>query len=228
MVAVGKTRASGQTGASTEAKEAARTAEDPIEITMPEDKPRSMHRTPGFARMRTDWRGEDRAILTRAQAAVQGRISTTFAGAFEVMNQIYDIVRTPQVDAQGEIKVDQYGWTIWVTNEFGGHDEDFTRLTSAQKEDLLFKITTRIFGWEQDAADAWGEAMLAKAVFEERFALGFDAPMSGTVDDRKAAGALDARDERYFAILQSQYSRRAESLVRSMALLGQRIKDTMV
>ena len=34
----------------------------------------------------------------------------------------------------------------------------------------------------------------------QRFALAFDAPMSGTVDDRKAAGNIDAREERYFAI----------------------------
>ena len=69
--------------------------------------------------------------------------------------------------------------------------------------------------------------MFAKAQWEERFSIAFDAPMSGTVDDRRAAGNIDAREERYFAIFLSLYSRKADSIVRSMELLSQRLRDSM-
>lgn len=224
----GKTRASGQTAAAEEAKEATDTMTDPPDIVLPEDNPRSAHRTPAFTRMRTDWRGDDRIVLQRAQVAVEDRIQSSFAGAFEVMNEVYDIVREPETDEHGEIVRDPvYGWPVWKHNAYGGYVEDFTRLTIRQKEHLLFKITTRIFEWEQAAADAWGEAMLAKAAFEEQFAIGFDSSGKGTVDDRKAQGNLEAREERYFAIFVSTYSRKADAIVRSMTLLGQRLRDTM-
>ena len=224
----GKTRASGQTAAAEEAKEAAEELDQPIEHDLPEDRPRSMHRTPAFSRMRTEWSREDHLVVQRAQVAVDARIQRAFAGAFEVMNEVYDIVREPEIDpATGEVVRDQWGWPRWKHNAYGGFVEDFTRLTTKEKEHLLFKITTRIFEWEQAAADAWGEAMLAKAAFEEQFAIGFDRSSKGTVDDRKAQGNIEAREERYFAIFVSTYSRKADSIVRSMTLLGQRLRDTL-
>lgn len=223
----GQTRAHGETTAEDVTKEESAALEQPVVIDLPGDDPRSKHRTPGFARMRTDWKGEDRKIVQQAKDAVDGRIIHNFAGAYEVMNQVYDIVRTPARDDHGVIIHDRYGFTVWAKNENGTYDEDFTRLSHKDREHLLFLITTRLFEWSQAAADAWAEAMFAKAQWEERFSLGFDAPVSGTVDDRRAAGNLDAREERYFAIFVSTYSRKADSIVRSMELLGQRLKDAM-
>jgi hypothetical protein len=221
-------RASGETTAEEITKEVSEQFDQPIAVpNLPGEDPKSKHRTPGFARMRTSWSSEDRLIIQSAKAAVDGQINRNFADAYEVMNQVYDLVRTPEVDEHGEVKTDQYGFTVWARTPAGGYDEDFTRLSLKAKEDLLFKITTRLFAWSQRAADAWAEAMFAKSIWEERFSLGFDAPMSGTVDDRKAAGNLDAREERYFAIFMSYYSRRADAIVRNLELLGQRLKDSL-
>lgn len=227
MVRSGTVRASGETTADEVTKEVSEQFAEPVAVPLPEEE-RRVFRTPGFSRMRTDWRGDDRMVVQQAQAAVEGRILHNFIGAFEVMNLIYDLVRTPEVDANGEAKRDQYGFTIWAKTSSGSYDEDFTRLTIKQKQDLLFRITTRLFEWEQAAADAWGEAMFAKAQWEERHSIGFDAPMAGTVDDRRAAGNLASTEERYFAIFVSLYSRKADAVVRSLALLAQRLKDSMV
>lgn len=229
MVKQAAVRASGETAAEEVTKEVSEAFDKPIEVpNLPGEDPQSKHRTPGFARMRTDWHGDDRLVVQRAKAAVDGQILNNFADAYDVMGQVYDLVRTPDVDENGEVKKDQFGFIIWARTPTGGYDEDFTRLSLKQREDLLFRITTRLFEWSQRAADAWSEAMFAKAVWEERFSIGFDAPMSGTVDDRRAAGNLDAREERYFAIFLSTYSRKADAIVRSMELLGQRLKDSMV
>jgi len=222
----GQRRASGETVTEEVVREDSAHFDEPVAVELPEDRERKF-RTPGFARMRIDWASQDRPIVVKALAAVEGRILHSFGDAYQVMHDVFEIVRTPEVTSSGEICRDQYGFTIWKRTVSGGWEEDYSRLTRQARENFLYQITTRIFDWEQRAADVWGEAMFAKAQWEERFSIGFDAPMSGTVDDRRAAGNLDARDERYFAIFASLYSRRADAVVRAMNLLGQRLKDTL-
>lgn len=221
-------RASGQTVAAEVAAEQAEKFEEPVEPEVLPDERKTNFRTPGFSRMRLDWSSEDKMVIERTKAMADGAILNTFSDAYELMYQVYDMVRTPEVDTEtGEIKVDQFGFTVWKRNAAGGFDEDFSEMTTRQKENLLFMITTRLFDWEQRAANIWLDSMMAKATWEERFSIGFDKPMSGTVDDRRAVGNLDARDERYFAIYRTALSRKADAVVRTMSLLGQRIKDSM-
>ena len=185
-------------------------------------------RTPGFQRMRVDWRSRDRHVIYSAKDAVNDRLVKEFADAYRLIVQIYEIVRIQDVDTTtGELRTDASGRPIWKRNSLGGIEEDFTKLTYREKENLLFAITTHLFEWQQLAADAWGEAMFAKGQWEERFSIGQDAVMSGTDQIRETAGKLDARDERYFAILMAMYSRKADALVRSLELISQRIKDSM-
>ncbi len=192
-----------------------------------DETPPRKWRTPGFQRMRLDWNTEDHAILDRAKASSDGRLLREFADAYRMLNRVYDVVRTKATGPDGEILKDQFGLPLWKKSQLGGFEEDFTKLSLKEKEDFLFAITTHSFEWQQLAADAWGEAMLAKAQWEERFSIGFNEPVSGTVEDRTAAGRLDARDERYFALFLSMYSRKADALVRSVELLAQRLKDSM-
>lgn len=201
----------------------------PAEVDLHEDRTREL-RTPGFSRMRTDWLGQDAVTVAQVTGIVDNRILANFSDAYAVMHELYEVVREPYVDEQtGEIVKDAHGFTIWKRNASGAFIEDYSRLTHKVRENLLFQITTRIFEWEQKAADAWGEAMFAKAQFEERFALTFQqAPGARpTVDDRTQHARASAREERYFAIFQSLYSRKAEAIVRSMTLLSQRLKDTI-
>lgn len=225
-VASGQRRASGETVAEEIIREESRKADEPVAVELPEERARTF-RTPGFARMRTNWSDENRRVIGSALAAVDGRILESFGDAFQVMHEVFQVVRTPETHTDGRVMADQWGFPVWKRTPSGGWEEDFSRLTTKQRENFLFQITTRIFDWEQRAANVWGEAMFAKAAWEERFSIGFDAPMSGTVDDRRAAGNLDAREERYFAIFMSLYSRRADAIVRSLGLLGQRLKDSL-
>lgn len=229
MAERGKLRASGATGADTEAHNAVAVLEEPVDQPAPGEEKRTF-RTPAFQRMRTDWRPADRLVLGNAQAAVRGRLLAIFPDAYETMSQVYDAVRTPEYHPDGETpKRDQFGFIVWARNPVtGSYDEDWSRLNRRVKEDLLFAITTRLFEWTQRAADIWGEAMMAKAQFEERYAVDFDKGMAGTVDDRKAAGTTGSMDERYFAIYVSLLSRKADALIRSMENLGQRLKDSLV
>lgn len=223
----GQIRASGQTAATEEARDEADAITEPHDdAVLPEERERTF-RNPGFSRMRTEWNSEDHAVIQHAKGVVEGRLLENFSDAYQVMYEVYDLVRTPLTDDKGVIETDQWGFTLWARNPSGSYEEDWSRLTSKERQNLLFTITTRIFDWEQRAADAWGEAMFAKAQFEEQFAIGFDEPEKATVDHRRARANLAARDERYFAIFLTLYSRKADAVVRTMSLLGQRLKDSM-
>jgi hypothetical protein len=228
MVASAQARKSGSTAAQEIVKEEGDKLPEEVETEVLPDERERRFRTPGFHRMRTEWRGDDALVQVQVELAVEQRVMVDWIDAYQVMNQVYDIVRTPERDPDtGMPKKDKYGYIIWQRTAVGGYDEDFSRLTHTHRENFMFVITTRMFEWEQRKERAWLESMLAKAQWEERFAIAFDAPISGTVDDRKAAGNKDAADERYFAIFVAGYSRRCEAIVRSMNLLGQRIRDAM-
>lgn len=210
-------------------REETRGADQPMEVEIHEERTREF-RTPGFARMRTEWSGEEAPILAAVLGTVDNRILLNFASAYAIMNELYEIVREPVANENtGEVLKDVHGFTIWQRTPSGSYVEDYSKLARPERENLLFEITTNIFAWEQAAANAWTEAMFAKAMWEERFALSFqDAPgAKPTVDDRTQHARVGAREERYFAIFLSAYSRRADAIVRSMQLLGQRLKDVI-
>jgi hypothetical protein len=223
----GHRRASGASVAVVLADEAAEDFGKPVEVETEVEEARRW-RSPGFQRLRTDWRTEDRPIIEGARETAEGRLRREFGGLYILLNRIYDVVREPAVTPDGEIIKDRFGYTQWLKDENDHYRDDFSKLTLREKEHFLFELTTNLIWWQQQAADAWGEAMLAKTMWTERFSFGFDAPTKGTDEQRKAAANLDARDEHYFAIFLAWYSKKADALVRSVELLGQRIKDSMV
>jgi len=227
MVEKNTQRGHGETGAVAEAKSAAETMLDQNVLELPEERA-TKWRTPGMIRMRFTWAStEERVVIDRAKNEANRVTQIVFADAYAIMNRVYDIVRESELDANGTPKRDEHGFLVWRRRPDGWYDEDFTRLTRKQREDFLFSITTALFGWEQRAADLWADAMFSKAQFEERFAIAYDAPMKGTVDDRNAKANMEAADERYFAIFESVLSRKADAIVRSMERLSQRLKDVM-
>lgn len=228
MVKRGKVRASGETTAGETTREEAEKVDRLPETEVLPDEREIRFQTPGFSRMRLDWQGEDREVIKRARDAVEGRLLRNFASAYQVMYEVYELVRTPEVDENGEVVRDRYGFPLWRQTVSGDYEEDWSKLTRDQRERFMFTLTTRLFEWSALAADAWGEAMFSKARWEERFSVAFDAPMSGTVDDRKAKGHIGAAEDRYFALYLTLYSRQADAIVRSMELLAQRLKDAML
>ncbi len=221
-------RKSGLTQAEEVSRDQFDEAEKGLEENPGQESPLSLFRTPGFSRMRFTWNGPDEQIVRTAQKAVNDRIQATFTDAYQIMHDLFIIVRVAEHDPDtGEIKRDAYGWPEWKRTPSGGWEEDWSALSRQAKEDFLFQITTRLFSWELRSADAWGEAMFAKAQWEERFAIDYDAPATGTIEDRTARAKIGAAEERYFAIFLTLYSRKAEGIVRVMSLLAQRLKDTL-
>lgn len=185
----------------------------------------------GLSRIRTDWNGEDGEAVEGLHGVVEREILRHFASAFQIMNEIYEIVREPLVDtATGEIRTDQYGWTLWLRTETGAFIEDYTKLSRKDVEHFLYRITTRLFDWEQQAVKLWGDAMFAKALWEQSMARGYQASRTAggkTVEDRTQAARMASYDDRLFGIFRTLISRQADAVVKSMNLLSQRLKDVL-
>ena len=187
----------------------------------------------GFARMRTRWNREERDVIDTAMAQAETDLMEHFADIYRILGKLYEIVREPQIDQQtGEILKDLRGLTIWRTDEWGGVVEDWSKLTERDKENFLYQITTRLVMWEQEAARLKGEALFAKALWEERFADAFtSAPQVDskrpTEADRTQHAQYEARDRRYMAIYMTVRSNKADALVRGTERLAQRFKDML-
>lgn len=185
-----------------------------------------------FARMRTNWTSEDRDVIDAAKAQAEREVMMEFGDAYRVLNNFYQLVREPEVTPQGIHVKDDYGFQKWRKDPTGMYVEDWSQLTERDKESILFGITTRLVLWEQTAAEWWGEAMFAKALWEDRFATSHQDTSAmenkrPTMDDRTQHAQANARDQRYFAIYMSMRSKKADAIVRAMERLSQRIKDTI-
>lgn len=208
--------------------------EDHDEALEPDPAPDRTRRfsSVGFSRMRTRWNTDEAPIIDSAKAQAEHELMIEFADVYRILNRLYEIVREPLRDADtGEVVRDRHGFAVWARDDFDMVREDWTRLTERDKENFLHQITTRLVMWEQKAADFKGEALFAKALWEERFAAAFTGSpqVDGkrpTVDDRTQNGQMEAREQRYLAIYMTVRSNKAEALVRSMDRLGQRLKDT--
>jgi len=222
----GKIRSHGQTTADSVAEEQSEEIDKPVDA--PEEP--VLNLTRAFQRMRTDWQGPDRDTIEAVKDLATDRIFDNFVSAYSIQFDIWDVVRKPAVNEEtGEVLTDDNGLAIWARNDDGSFIEDWSKIKSWHREQFLYRIITNMFDWEQKAADAWGEALFAKAQWEEAFASGFDTiTEKATVDARTARANRLAADHRYLAVYKSFYSKKAEALVRSMDRLAQRLKDLHV
>lgn len=227
MVAPNTPRASGSTGAEEEARNQVAELDQQVDDDVLDEERRRMFRHPGFSRMRVQWYGPDQQIIDEVRRAVNEAIFTSFQDAYVLMARLYSIVRIRSLDAEGNPRTDNDGLPIWETDGDGGPIEDWTRLTRRQREDFLGSITAGLFRWEQRSAELWGDSMMAKAQFEERFAISYDQATKATEGQRTAHGNIQAAEERYFAIYLTLVSKRAEAIVRAMDRLQIRIKDLL-
>lgn len=203
-------------------------ADKPLAVDIDPDRTRETA-TAGFSRMRTEWRPGEGAEVAGIVQQAQGIIYRAFPDAYLVMNELWMLVREPVVDqSTGEIQTNLFGWPEWQKHPSGAYVEDYTRLANREKDDFLLRITTGLLEWEQKASTLWLESMLAKGRWEESMASGFVSPTGRvTVEERTQRGRAYAAEDRYHAIFRAAVSRSADSLIRSLERIGQRLKDSL-
>jgi hypothetical protein len=232
-------RISGKTAAEEVAEErVAELDEDPLaddEVT-PEERSTELDGL-NFARMRLDWRSEDARDLATAERLVDEVIAEQFADAHAAVFELWDIVRDPVTDGRGEPMTDRDDNPLYVMLDGGGYKEDWSRLSDDQLRDLLFKVTTGCYAWEQRAATFWFRAMYSKFRYRLEFSRGYDEAFKppndllrgqkDTIEHRTARAELVSDEDRLFALLQTYASRRADAVVRSMRSIERRISEVL-
>lgn len=206
-------------------------ADKPMDVDPHDDRTREFTST-SLSRMRWEWDPADQQALIGIHELINRQMMVHFGDAYVIMNDLFEIVRTPMVDpTTGEVVIDkETGLTQWVRKDSGAYEEDWFLLGHKDMANFLFRITTGLFAWEQVAEDLRGDSLFAKAVWEEAVAIGYqNARSSGerTVEDRTQAARRMSQDQRLFGIFQTVMSRKADALTRSMQLLGQRLKDVL-
>lgn len=222
-------RQSGKTTTQEIAQEQRKTAFEQLPAGTDDGETQRLKR-PFLHRIRKDFTHDQSMVMQQVHTAVDNSIKEVFGDAFDIMAEIYLIVREQEFDKDGDPLFDQYRLPVWKKNASGSYIEDWSKLGHRVRERFLFLITTRLFEWEQRVQEAWVESMFAKALWEQTFAEGFESlpaisATKPTVDDRTQRGRVVAGEDYYFALVATYYSRRAEAIVRSMQSLAQRIKD---
>lgn len=210
------------------------TAEEGLEVDVHPDRTRTMTHI-GLARMRTTWGDDDAARIEIVKAEARRVLREDFKVAYVVMERLHRRVRTPLADPEtGEIRAYPDGTPMWETDEDGVPAEDWGAITSLDREQLLWMISTWLYEWELKAVDAWAEAMFSKVAWEEMFARGFVAmpgsqPVSKpTIHDRTQWGQQYSADERYLAVFKSYLSKQADAVVRSMNRILRMLEGTAI
>lgn len=225
-----KPRKSGKTGGG----EAAQAAEEDVlkgmeENLLPEEREKSLTgKRSSFSRMKFDWSTpEERVMMAQINAVVERVMNNEFAGAFALINDIYDLVRTPIIDeATQEIRTDQYGFPLWKRTRTGEYEENYSLLTYGQREDFTFRLATQMVEWGQRRSQMWRESIYAKAVWSERFSQEYTSGFGGTVEDRTQEATKRTAEDKYFAVFKAALSNAADDMVRQMKILLDTIKDT--
>lgn len=202
--------------------------DEPMEIDPHPDRTRES-RAPNFFRMRVNERvGESNQVVQALTGTLRRRLMQDYPDAFELMNEVYAVVREAVVDDQGEIATDAYGFPVWERTSTGNYVEDWSRLTIRAREHFLFSITTRLFEWRLRKAEAWSASMFLKGQWEVTFAWGFDEPEGKlTVDDRTQKATLASRQERFEALFAAAYSQHVDALIRSMEEIELRLSQSV-
>lgn len=204
-------------------------ADEPIDVDPHADRTREFTHT-SLSRQRWSWEADDQRAIDGIHQILDNEMLRRFSGAYQIMNDLYEIVREPEVTDQGEIITDSHGWTVWATTPSGAYVEDWYRLGHKDMTNFVFRIVTGLFAWEQTAAEIHADSLFAKAMWEEAVAIQYQtARETGqkTVEDRTQAARRLSQDQRLFGIFQAAMSRRADALVRNMTLLSQRLKDVL-
>lgn len=202
------------------------TTEEPLAPDTPPDRTRRFTHV-NLSRMRTSWKPDERITMQEIRRQADNAVLDLFPEIYELLARIYIAVRIQESGDDGPL-TNADGSPRWKLNKIGKPVEDWTRISDHDRDQWLHEIVVHLLEWWQRADALWMDAMFAKGIWEETFAAGYTGPAERrlTIDDRTQAGHLASMEERYFAIFQSALSRRAQSLVRSMERIDQRLKDT--
>lgn len=176
-----------------------------------------------FAKIEFRWRASDERILEQIDAACDAVFRDMFDDMMTVIDEIYRQTRVPDTDANGIVRCDSRGRTIWKTTPDGRPVEDWGQLTGQDVEKCLFDIARLKLAIATQRNSLLTEAIYAKHISDDAHQDAFSELIEDTIPGRNAYASRKARVDKYHAFFRyclyshvESFSREVDAFARTM------------
>lgn len=174
--------------------------------------------------LKFDWSPEERETIETVKSIVKQEVSKDFGQVAHVLHDMLRKVRMQEVDANGKPLYDETGAPVWQKWPDGSIKEDWSRIDAADIDAFLMNAAVFSFFVAQSVVDAYGEAVFAKYMSEDKFAEVYDSLIEGTIDDKRAAASKKSRLERYFAFYKAYKYRYMREMMDRIDSISRRLE----
>lgn len=158
---------------------------------------RKSHEKGIFAKIDFHWRTSDKMILEQIRAAADNMFAEQFDAALQVLDEFYESLRAPEVNAHGVVVTGPDRRPVWQRDDEGKPVEDWNRLTGQDIEDALFKLQQIRLLVAPQVDELRSEAIYAKHIYDDQYQEGYRGLVDGTQGDRNAHAAKVSRTDKY-------------------------------
>lgn len=178
-----------------------------------------------LAKLRFEWRPEDRATLEQIRGSVDRLFIEMFSDVFEVVDRLYAGMRVPRTDSAGQPVVEQ-GRVQFEQDERGHFIERWDRLTDDEIEDAIFRLGELRLTLHPRVNSLLMDALFAKYRANDEWDDAYTAILEDTVPGRTAKANKQSRQDRYHALYLNWAYTSADAFFREVVAF-QRTLDNM-
>lgn len=156
-----------------------------------------------FTRMDFRWRPADKAMLDQVRLSAEMTLTDLYRPARMIMDEFYAQMRVPETrEVDGSIVnvLDDKGALVWKRKESTGeYIEDISQITGQDVEKAIMDMERVRFVLASLHAQLLSDAILARHLYDDRHAAGYESVVEGTQGDRNAKASRVSRRDKYKA-----------------------------
>lgn len=177
-----------------------------------------------LAKLRFEWRPEDRATLEQIRGSVERVFEELFGDVFDVIDRLYVGMRVPITNAAGQPVYDQ-GRMQFETDDRGNYIERWDRLTADEIEDAIFRLGELRLTLHPRVNSMLMDALFAKYRANDEWDDAYTAILDDTVPGRTATANKKSRPDRYHALYLNWLYTTAESFYREVVAFQRTLEN---
>lgn len=152
-----------------------------------------------FTRMDFHWRAADREMLEQIRTSAKLTLTELYEPAQKIMDEFYAMMRVPMVTEDGVAILDSDRRQMWKRDEHGNFLEDINQIDGQDIEKAILDIQRVRFVVSSLHAQLLSDAILARHLYDDRHAEGYESLVEGTQGDRNAKASRVSRSDKYKA-----------------------------
>lgn len=177
-----------------------------------------------LAKLRFEWRPEDRASLEQIRGSVAAVFESLFGDVFDVIDQLYVGMRVPLTDSVGQPIIEN-GRMQFETDERGNYTERWDRLSADEIEDAIFRLAELRLDLRPRVNSMLMDALFAKYRANDEWDDAYTAILEDTVQGRTATANKKSRPDRYHAFFLNYLYTSAEAFFREVVAFQRTLEN---